>query len=982
MGKVYGWILLWISVFVRTTVLAQCPNTVSIRISQVNQPDQLAYNSFCQGEQVQLNVIGAQSGLTYQWKRNGENLATGTSPTYLAGVAGYYTVTVQGASGCTVTSLPVTIEVNDCQPTGRARIRGVYLEDFNGDASVPGFQNPFLRLGYLTYKSELAKFPPTVQVRVYQKSNNRLITTLTLQRVSKLERNLLSLDAACGIESTQLYDVLYFMITPSGDPAPFNFDPAIYNDPGGYYLVSDGICCREPTDNISGTTSDVVGYMELVARQQYNLSAKASMIGGVYNLVSKVETCLGQPVKIDYFDAKDPNNIIRVDNALIQAANVTRIQYSLETSLTSGDLSVPPFYRRTTFAPGFSAINFAGTGIQIDPTTGTITGTPTRPGTYAYVVKAETFNGNTRLSEIRRELQLIVKECPTSPQPRVTAAKNPLCPGDKTQLNAVGGITGATYQWQRNGVNIAGATSSTISVEQDGAYTVSVTKATACPPFALSEPLRLSVVAPSVTLTTGATSGTDCQNALVQLNAAATANDAATTFRWFLNGTQLTGVAGPVYSTSMAGQYTVQVTQPDGCTAASSPVSVSLPGAPVAPTIVASTTAVCPGKPANLSIDPQPGSTYQWLQGGQIIVGATTNTLSVTQAGSYAVRVQTTSGCPATSRPAALGSFNPPIVAIRGEAQICQGSSTSLSLANQNVSTNGWQFFWQRNGATVGTLPIYQATAEGTYKLRVTDANGCTAVSPDWLINEVRAITVQIVPLPPVCLSPSSPITLSATPSGGVFSGSGVVGNQFSPAVAGAGSHPITYTLTGSSSCLSGSATQTIVVRPAPVISLPTRLTTLVGTPVLLPGPAGTGYVYSWNPPTSLDDPTLRTPSATPTQSTTYRLQLRDNNGCLAEGTVLVDVVRADVRLFVPNAFTPNNDGNNDAWRIWGADAFPQIDVTVFNRWGEVIFHSIGYNDSFNGYYRGVRVQSGVYTYVIRYDERKDPLRGTVMVIY
>jgi gliding motility-associated-like protein len=997
MGKVYWLVFLWFCMMVQSAVWAQCPSAVSIRISQVNDPSQLAYNSFCRGEQVQLNanLTGGGAGLTYQWKRNGENLPNGTSATYLANSSGYFTVTVQGSGGCTLTSLPATIEVNDCQPTGRARVRGVYLEDY-----VIGAPNPLLRLGFLTYKSELAKFPQTLRVNVYQKSNNQLISTFTLQRFSTVERNLLSLDAACGIESTQLYDVLYFKATPAGEPDYFNFDPAIYNDPGGYYLVSEGVCCREPMDNLAAGTSPVVGYLELSARQQYNvtLGPLGSMFGGVYNLVSKVETCTGQPVKIDYLDPRNPLGVTRTDNALFQSNNVTRIQYSLETPLTTSSSS--PFFDRVNYLPGFSATNFTGSNLQINASTGTITGTPTRPGSYAYVVKAETYNGTTRLSEMRREVQLIVKECPVSPQPKITlsqvgntavAGKNPICPGQRVQLNAVGGIPGGTYQWQKDGQNITGATSPTLLVDDGGVYTVSLEKATSCPPFALSDPLTVTLTAPRISLAQGPVSGSDCQNVRVELQATAVVNDVGSTFSWFLDGTRVPGVSGNLYSTSVAGQYTVQVSQPDGCTAISTPVSVSVAtiSQPVAPTIVPSNTQLCPGGLINLFTTPTSGYTYQWLLEGQPIAGATSNVLSATQAGAYTLRVQTANNCQALSKPVTLSALTPPVIGIKGEAQVCPGSSTSLALANQNQSTGGWQFFWQRNGATVGTLPIYQATTQGTYRLRITDANGCTAVSPDWLIIEQTAITVQMAPLAAVCVSPASPVTLSATPAGGVFSGPGVSGGQFNPTAAGAGTHRITYTLTGSSSCLSGSAVQSVEVRALPTVSLPAQLTTLNGTPVILApvvvnagSPGSTSYTYSWTPPETLNNPAFQTPTATPTQTTTYRLQIRDVFGCATEGAVLVLVSEPLVKLFVPNAFTPNSDGRNDTWQLWGIEQFPQIDVTVYNRWGEVVFHSLGYQTPFDGFYRGERIPSGMYTYVIRYDAREQPLRGTLMVIY
>jgi gliding motility-associated-like protein len=70
-------------------------------------------------------------------------------------------------------------------------------------------------------------------------------------------------------------------------------------------------------------------------------------------------------------------------------------------------------------------------------------------------------------------------------------------------------------------------------------------------------------------------------------------------------------------------------------------------------------------------------------------------------------------------------------------------------------------------------------------------------------------------------------------------------------------------------------------------------------------------------------------------------------------------------RIFAPNAFTPNHDGKNDIWEIINADKFKDLQVWIFNRWGEVIFYSSGYAVPWDGTYKGKIVPSGVYTYKI-----------------
>ncbi|WP_138476073.1 T9SS type B sorting domain-containing protein [Dyadobacter bucti] len=86
-------------------------------------------------------------------------------------------------------------------------------------------------------------------------------------------------------------------------------------------------------------------------------------------------------------------------------------------------------------------------------------------------------------------------------------------------------------------------------------------------------------------------------------------------------------------------------------------------------------------------------------------------------------------------------------------------------------------------------------------------------------------------------------------------------------------------------------------------------------------------------------------------------------------------------QLFVPNIFTPNNDGRNDTWEIINASEYKNFEVRVYNRWGEVVFYSKEYSHPWNGIYRGALVPSGVYTFKITSD-RQLTKTGTITIIY
>ena len=89
-----------------------------------------------------------------------------------------------------------------------------------------------------------------------------------------------------------------------------------------------------------------------------------------------------------------------------------------------------------------------------------------------------------------------------------------------------------------------------------------------------------------------------------------------------------------------------------------------------------------------------------------------------------------------------------------------------------------------------------------------------------------------------------------------------------------------------------------------------------------------------------------------------------DENGCKAIDTITLTVGRADI--YIPNAFSPNNDGNNDVFKIYGnLDAIVMTQFVVFDRWGEEVFATNDAQSGWNGTYKGEPAPVGVYVYMI-----------------
>lgn len=134
--------------------------------------------------------------------------------------------------------------------------------------------------------------------------------------------------------------------------------------------------------------------------------------------------------------------------------------------------------------------------------------------------------------------------------------------------------------------------------------------------------------------------------------------------------------------------------------------------------------------------------------------------------------------------------------------------------------------------------------------------------------------------------------------------------------------------------------------------------------------PAGT-YTYHWGPTDRLSCPACAQTWANPSATTQYVIQVSDQSGvCRQEKTVNVSVVPCG--LYLPNAFSPNADQLNDYWVIKGGSCIRQIrKMTIYNRWGEVIYQqeNLALSDQtrcWDGRYQGQPVLAGVYPYIIQ----------------
>jgi gliding motility-associated-like protein len=82
--------------------------------------------------------------------------------------------------------------------------------------------------------------------------------------------------------------------------------------------------------------------------------------------------------------------------------------------------------------------------------------------------------------------------------------------------------------------------------------------------------------------------------------------------------------------------------------------------------------------------------------------------------------------------------------------------------------------------------------------------------------------------------------------------------------------------------------------------------------------------------------------------------------------TVRIIVENSELEVLIPNAFSPNNDGVNDVFQIVNAESFNNIEMSIYNRWGELIHQGSGMNHGWDGTYSGKNQAVGVYIFYAR----------------
>ncbi len=532
-----------------------------------------------------------------------------------------------------------------------------------------------------------------------------------------------------------------------------------------------------------------------------------------------------------------------------------------------------------------------------------------------------------------------------SPPNVITASSNSIsC--TTTSATLIGTSAGSSMVW--NGGSLVNA-ANPASVSAVGTYTVTATDPTnGC--TATSTVIVLgNTTAPSVS--SASSNSISCTTTTATL----IGTSAGSSMVW--NGGSLVNAANPA-SVSAAGTYTVTATDPtNGCTATST-VIVSSSGA--LPDISIATPAIISCSSPTLTLigsSTSSGVGYQWTG------GPASPNYTVNLAGTYTLTItDLLTGC--SSQQTVIVSSNTTPPAVTTGSTLALGCSPSSGIISASSTTAGVAYSWTGAGITVGaSTDTPSVNAAGTYTVTVTDpTNGCTATSSVIVSSNTTPpslIAGQSLLLS--CGTNSGTITATSSTIGVLYSwmGPGIAagGTTASPSVTAAGTY--TVTVTDPSNGCTASGNVNVSVNNGPTASAGTDATINAGLSTTLT--ATGGGTYLWN-----TGETSGTILVSPIVTTDYCVTVTDTSGCVDTACVRISVDLECGELFVPNAFSPNNDLSNDVFRVKiNPVCVKEMLLVVYDRWGEKMIEITDPSVSWDGTYHGKKLDNAVFVYYL-----------------
>ena len=396
------------------------------------------------------------------------------------------------------------------------------------------------------------------------------------------------------------------------------------------------------------------------------------------------------------------------------------------------------------------------------------------------------------------------------------------------------------------------------------------------------------------------------------------------------------------------------------------------------------------GNDGSIDANPSGGTplySYLWS------TGETTRVATGLVKGSYDATITDANGCQVIATDT-IGEPAPMVITATETAVKCIGQKSGTISVSITGDTPPYAFYATNDGVNFiyPTNSIILGLDTGSYKVVVSDSLGCVNSTPSFILPAIPDEFFPPVVDSTLCYGPDyndgAVLVLDSTIQngpyqyaidGGALQDSGYFQNL------SAGPHVVVAV--NHNGCVD--SIPVVVPEPLPIVAVvtPDSITLPLGgsQSVLVTYLNATNPSYNWLNTLGFSCTDCPNPVVSGYESGEYVVVVSMQNGvatCYGSTTLHVNV-GTHTRAFAPNAFTPNGDGNNDYFQIYGED-IKTVSMKVFNRWGELVYTTNSLLSGWDGTYKGVLQNPSVFTYIanITYlDDTQETKKGTVTLI-
>ena len=325
----------------------------------------------------------------------------------------------------------------------------------------------------------------------------------------------------------------------------------------------------------------------------------------------------------------------------------------------------------------------------------------------------------------------------------------------------------------------------------------------------------------------------------------------------------------------------------------------------------------------------------------------------------YIATVTTADGCVNEDTTTVTVFFDPPSPVMDDEVELCLGAQTSISVSG------GDYYNWINDPYIVSSdesVAVINPSINQWFYVEV--GNACGTIIDSIYAN---VIEIEITAGNDTIICPTEVAYLWA--EGATYyewQPSNTVVNQFGNEATVIPNSSTNYTVIGidDNGCYD-TAYVYVALFPYPSFDVSNDVIAFYGDEIQLEAYSDQPGAFVWSPAEYLSCIHCHNPIATPNQEITYEVSFTDLNGCSSEEYITITY---DAVVYVPNTFTPDNDGMNDVFEVSGGNLL-EMKCLIFNRWGQLIHTMNSPNESWNGTFNGAKCQDGTYIWKLIYTD-------------